>query len=130
MQYKEIGFGMNIYYSIIFTCIVLSDEKFVVTSKSHLNDSDGVTSVVFYFYSLCAIVVCKANYDRKVVHQNRGEWDISYFHFGLHMKPYDRSCDNFPEIHHDYLTEQLGCDSTRMTCSCFNVTFIKADEYV
>ena len=33
-------------YSIIFTCIVLSDEKFVkVTSKSHLND--GVTSVVF-----------------------------------------------------------------------------------
>ena len=122
-------------YSIIFTCIVLSDEKFVkVTSKSHLND--GVTSVVFYFYSLYAIVVCKANYDRKVVHQNRGdrvysgEWDISNFHFGLHMKPYDRSCDNFLEIRHDYLTEQLGCDSTRMTCSCFNVTFIKADEYV
>ena len=60
-------------YSIIFTCIVLSDRQFAkVTSKSHFNDSDGVTSVVFYFYSLCAIV-CKANYDRKVVHQNRGE---------------------------------------------------------
>ena len=105
-------------YSIIFTCVVLSDVNFVnVTSKSSLNG--GMVSIVYYFYSLYHVIVCDANKNQRIVHENRGnkdsppdDWITTNYHFGLHMKPYDLDSNNFLEIRYEYLEEQMGFKRT------------------
>ena len=120
-------------YCILFTCIVLSDVNFVRVTSRDVNG--GMVSIIFYFYSLYYMIVGNGNKTRCVVHRNKGsscvetkESEVHYF--GLHKKPYEGTSNNFLEIRHDYLVEQMMCKTTIMKCSCINLSIIKAAEYV
>ena len=118
-------------YCILFTCVALSDSNFVCVTSKGLHG--GVVSIIYYFYSLYAMIVCANNVSKNL---NKGS-DTTTFelselnnYFGIYMKPYGIEADNFLKMRHEYLSEETNCKHTRVTCSCINLDIFKADVYV
>ena len=114
-------------YCILFTCITLSDVNFT--------RGDGVLSTVYYYYSVYCIIACAGNNALRVVQENKGvqiaqDWRIANKQFGLHMRPFGPEFNNFLEIRHNYLTEEMLCSRTNLSCSCVNLSIIRASVRV
>ena len=54
----------------LFTRVALSDSNFVCVTSKGLNG--GVVPILYYFYSLYAMIVCSNNVFKNVVHLNKG----------------------------------------------------------
>ena len=68
------------------------------------------------------MMVCGGSKDLRIVQQNKGveiveDWRIVNKQFGLHMRHFEPEFNNFLEIRHDYLVEQMLCKRTNMSCS-------------
>ena len=82
----------------------------------------GFVAIIYYFYSLYAMIVCANNVSKNVVHLNKGSdnttFEFSEFknYFGIYMKPYGIKADNVLKTRHEYLSEETNCEHTRVTC--------------
>ena len=86
-------------YSILFTCIVLSDVNFTRHTSVEAVFNGGVLSIVYYFHSLYCMIVCGGSKDLRIVQQNKGveiveDWRFVNEQFGLHMRHFGPEFNN------------------------------------